>query len=262
MCIIIYKPKDKELPSKEVLDTCFSNNADGCGLTYYANGYWHTRKGFMTFEDFYHTLNRMRAKIENLPVIIHFRMSTCIGIEPEKTHPFPITKNSKLLNTITYKAKQVLAHNGILGSGDTDERLTDTQVFIKTFIVHVKGLLHLPQITDLISDNSLGSRIIIGDGNKVRMYGSWTEDGGILYSNVGYKEKSLIYDDWVWHEDEDEDKLINSIDDSICPHCYLEDRLVEVYPTEQESLDGIRPVECQNCGTVYDHNTLNIVDGL
>ena len=52
MCVIIYKPKDTNLPTFKTLESCFNHNEHGAGYMLPLNGEVVIRKGFMTFKEF------------------------------------------------------------------------------------------------------------------------------------------------------------------------------------------------------------------
>ena len=57
MCIIVAKKKGLELPTKEILENCFTANDDGAGISWNTdNGTVIIEKGFMTFNEFYNRL--------------------------------------------------------------------------------------------------------------------------------------------------------------------------------------------------------------
>lgn len=52
MCIIIVKPKGRELPSNEIFENCWKHNYHGAGFMYHINNKVIIDKGFMTLYDF------------------------------------------------------------------------------------------------------------------------------------------------------------------------------------------------------------------
>ena len=63
MCVIVNKNRGIELPRKELLENCFSNNSDGAGMMYNLNGKVYIEKGFMKFDEFYNRLMELDKKI-------------------------------------------------------------------------------------------------------------------------------------------------------------------------------------------------------
>ena len=56
MCILVIKPKGKEMPSKKILRNCWENNPDGAGMMYVKDGHVVIDKGYMEFSDFWKEL--------------------------------------------------------------------------------------------------------------------------------------------------------------------------------------------------------------
>lgn len=76
MCIIVSKEKNKNIPSREILENCFNNNSDGAGFMYVLNKNVHIEKGFMNFESFYNRIIELDKKInlKKRSLIMHFRI--------------------------------------------------------------------------------------------------------------------------------------------------------------------------------------------
>ena len=90
MCIIAIKDKGINLPSTKTLETMFRNNPDGAGFMYAKAGKVIIRKGFMTFKAFKSALDKI-CDIDNLPLVMHFRIATSGSVDAGTTHPFPIS---------------------------------------------------------------------------------------------------------------------------------------------------------------------------
>lgn len=203
MCILIVKPKDKLVPSKEILEECFDRNPDGAGFCYNKNGMIVIRKGFMNFEEFYKATEKIPTESTAL---IHCRIGTSGGNIPELTHPYPLTNNIKDLKKTTMLIKSsgdkpvyAVGHNGIFY--EYNSRVTD----INDTCAFIANILHpLNCATNDILDENLvaiinklvgTSKIAILDNNgNVRMFGDgWIEDDGIYYSNGTYKKITYTY---------------------------------------------------------------------
>lgn len=190
MCIILYKPENKNFPSNKTLVNCFQNNPDGAGFAIrYPSGKILIDKGYMTARSFF---KRLKTIPSNFAVCIHFRLGTSGGISPEKCHPFPVTSNDILLNSLYYFTDTAIAHNGILGQGS--KRMSDTQLFVRDELAPIKNKLFDGDIQKAIVERLNGSNkiIIMSIGKRPVIYGKWKEDSGIYYSNDGYKYNSLI----------------------------------------------------------------------
>jgi len=102
MCIIIYKPKGRDL-SRELeknLITSHENNFDGCGFMHNGKDEKEVtiNKGFMCIEELFDALKTIDAKNKN--IVFHFRYATHGEILPENCHPFPVTENEKELRQL------------------------------------------------------------------------------------------------------------------------------------------------------------------
>lgn len=213
MCIIVYKPEGVSFPAKSVLKTCFNCNPDGGGYMFAADGKVHIIKGLMSFNMFYKSLQKTRAAYgENIPYVLHFRISTQAGQRPDCTHPFPLSANMDDLRKLNNQCNIGIAHNGIISltsSGysrivtynDTMKFITDYLTLIindKQYYRNKNTLLLIERLADsrlAILDDS-GHCEIIGEG--------WIKDNGIYYSNQSYKtiapskkskKSSSVFDD-------------------------------------------------------------------
>ena len=92
MCLAILKLKGNDVPTDDILKTCFRNNSDGAGLAF-NNDYGKVQivKGFMDFDSFitaFHEYDRKYC-FKNRAVLIHFRITTHGGTSKGNCHPFP-----------------------------------------------------------------------------------------------------------------------------------------------------------------------------
>lgn len=215
MCIIVYKPQDKEMPSKEILKECFRCNPDGAGYMFPEDNMVRIRKGFMTFDDFYKALISDYTRIgASKAFVMHFRIGTQGGNTPENTHPFPLSKDMKYLKALEVKAKCGIAHNGIISLTSHshtrdyeqvwDEKLgmmkyvtktvdySDTMEFITEYLALIiknknwyKNEDNVKLIKKLVGTSNKFA-IMTEDGN-VTLINDFIEDDGIYYSNSSYK---------------------------------------------------------------------------
>ena len=177
MCIAIYKPEDKII-SKKTLIECYDSNPDGAGFMYAENKKLHIEKGFFSFNSFYNAYKEHQHK----KAVLHFRIKTHGKIDTTNCHPFAVN------NTIAF------VHNGIInGFGDTNH--SDTIGFnngVLQPLVNKWGNLALFQdpMKDLIESRIGYSKLIFLDrhGNHNifnEAKGVW--DDGVWYSNNSYK---------------------------------------------------------------------------
>ena len=198
MCIIVYKPAGVKCPSRELLKVQFSNNPDGCGLmfpitTKDGNKRVMVHKVFMNFDDFMRCYDE--NKKDEIPIVMHFRITTQGGIKPELTHPFPISSNPKHMNYLDYTTPIACVHNGIikLTSSYGATTYSDTSKFATDFLPLILKSNDLTKLTEnqktLITRLVDPSRFAIMDYNgKVVLFGEgWINDNGLWFSNQTYK---------------------------------------------------------------------------
>lgn len=201
MCIIVAKEKGKKLPSKEILETCFTNNSDGAGLMYVQNGKVVIDKGYMTFKSFYKRIKKLQKRfnsdLTDKAIVMHFRIGTSGVNDKATTHPFPISKNSEDLKKTYFRTDLGMVHNGIISNYVYGKDLSDTQNFVKDFVSVLKELdnkfLLNKRVIDLL-DKECKSKLCFLD-NKENIYyvGEFIEDTGIKYSNSTYKTSRYVY---------------------------------------------------------------------
>ena len=140
MCIIAYKSAEQQFPSKKTLKRCFDNNDDGAGFMYNASGKVYIKKGFATFQEFWKTLRKVREEYgDNIPYVMHFRISTQAGNRPDCTHPFPLSSHMKDLRLLETTTDIGIAHNGIISLTSSGYSKTITYSDTMEFIDFVNG---------------------------------------------------------------------------------------------------------------------------
>ncbi len=290
MCIAIYKPKGKQLPSKEYIKNCWDRNSDGAGFMFLGkdNKTWHIRKGFMKLKALKKALySKNNTDLVNRSVVLHFRYMTCGTRSKEMTHPFPISKNLQVMGQTEWTSEQAMAHNGVVGMGE--EGYSDTMVFTRDYLFPLRKYLNDKDIKGMIETLSEGSKMIIVNQSKVLMTGKFIKDKGVYYSNNGYKTKPITYyksitafdcrdarwnpltGTWEWDEDKPKKKLISNstglplVPKEIIPSSKLPN---SAYPDDPhcpnceaqwaESLSFEDNNLCYDCGTLYDYDSKEI----
>ena len=256
MCIIVAKPKGVKMPKNEIFRNCFMNNDDGAGLMY-ANpktGMIEIEKGFMTWSSFETRLEELKSKYDNfedMNFVAHFRIGTQGKNDEHTCHPFPISSKDKLLRKVRLTTDMGFVHNGILSdysnrSYDYKTRtyttkqtlLSDTQLFIKHQLNSYKSLnrnfLKNKQVRDFIaryaSENS-SKFAFIDKGDNLYLFGSFTEDEGVYYSNSSYSYSgySRYISNCSWDDTEDYVKSAKSDSESRIDKIEKEDSYYEPY---------------------------------
>ena len=191
MCIIASKAAGVEMPRAEYIRNMFKNNDDGAGLMYAANGKVYIEKGYMKLEDFQEKLDELNERfgLKNLPLVMHFRITTHGGTKPENCHPFPITESEGMLKKLKCSTDVGIAHNGIInvvprkGISDTMEYVLSQLAPLKKAVPRFYENKHLLQMIY----NAIGSKMVVMNGNGQLVYiGDFREEDGVKYSNYTY----------------------------------------------------------------------------
>ena len=153
------------------------------------------QKGFMTFNEFNKALAPLKKK--NLPVVMHFRITTHGGTSPEMTQPFPCTSKTKKLKKLTSLSRVGIAHNGIIDMTRDAKSISDTALFIKryaSFLIKDAHYYKDERIAKMIEE-MIGSRMAIlsKDGHVEILGKGWKHtDDGMWYSNDSYEPYSWL----------------------------------------------------------------------
>lgn len=162
MCIIIYKPAGVRMPSLNVLSAAARCNPDGVGLM--------TADGRSL-----HSLDA-RAFIDYLlgfgpgdDLAIHFRYATHGPVCSSNCHPF------------NYRGI-TLMHNGILPIQPLKGR-TDSETYLRRIAPDLcrYGLYSAAAKNDLTIP---GSRFAVAMDGAIRLFGEFSEFGGLYFSNT------------------------------------------------------------------------------
>ena len=207
MCIAVYKPMGQTIPSKKTFKNCFDNNSHGAGFMFALDGKVHIEKGFMTFDAFRQGLKKKLKDLhikdngKSMPMVFHFRITSQGGVEQALTHPYPLCDNYDQMKQLSVVSDFGVAHNGIIdfASNYGVKDHNDTMEFIKNVLYPmIKGNKNWYQDEDKIDilDYLLdGNRVAVMDGDgHVELFGNWTEDKGIFYSNCSYSYERKTYD--------------------------------------------------------------------
>ena len=206
MCIIVVKKEGYEIPSKTILKNCFENNSDGAGLMYYKDNKVVINKGFMSFEDFYTKIEKLKNEIDtiNTNMVFHFRIGTSGASDGICTHPFELTNNSNKLKKLNVKTNIGIVHNGIINAYTPikNSELNDTQLFIKDFLYPLyelnKDFYNNEKIQDIIKKVTNSKFAILTDKNELITIGDFIKDDGILYSNTSYEDYYSYYKNYSY----------------------------------------------------------------
>jgi predicted glutamine amidotransferase len=200
MCIAIFKPLGIDLPKKEILKRCFNNNPDGAGFMFVANDKVNVKKGFMSFKTFEKALKKLDKKYEvkNIPMVLHFRITTQGGVKASLTHPFALSNNYDTMKQLDGTYDVAIAHNGIISCsssyGVSDHN--DTMEFIKEIMFPLingkKDYYQNENSMSVIKYLLGGNRFAIMDKfGHTELLGDWINDDNVYYSNSSYKDSPM-----------------------------------------------------------------------
>ncbi len=278
MCVIVHKERGKDLPSDEIIEKCFRKNPDGSGILLHRSGTKinEIHKGFMKLDDFKTAFKELNVRKED-DLVLHFRITTSGGTNPENCHPFPISCKVEDLKATRINTPLAFVHNGVLGHGDDTLKISDTQVFIKDVMSRDEICRHLDneEVQKVIEEMASSQRFFIADAEKdlFKRFGSWYESDGLWYSNLGWKNYGKYntssffngYNSWNYDSYYDYGHYGNKsyyggytsttkspdIDSILCPYC---DKQME------KMMEGHDAYICSDCGTVYNDKTFEIYD--
>lgn len=184
MCIIIFKPENKEI-CDDYLQASYDMNPDGIGYSFVVgegDGAKIITKHFMKFNKF---MKQYRKDEENnmdsTPFLIHFRACSKGVVNIENCHPFKINEG------------QVFAHNGTIYGipEDKDNKKSDTWMFNNAILKNLPFQWESNAGIRCLIRATLGQRNKVVVLNKTKEFiifgehlGVW--DNGIWYSNEHY----------------------------------------------------------------------------
>ena len=192
MCIICVSPARTRQPSISQIKIMFMNNPHGAGYMFAREGRVHIHKGFMDIDSFLSAVKAEHFTAKD-SVVYHFRISTQAGVNPEMTHPFPLSNRLPIMKALDVECPCGVAHNGIIRlTSDTSQReYSDTALFITRYMAQmVHGLDDLKdaQLLNRI-ERLAGSKLAIMDGSGyIATIGHFINERGLLFSNDSYRE--------------------------------------------------------------------------
>lgn len=272
MCIIVAKGKNLKMPSKEILERCFNVNSDGAGYMYVKNGKVYINKGFMDFNSFYKSIEKLGKiyDLEKHAIVMHFRISTGGNVDGGNCHPYPITSNEEHLRRKHFVTDLGMCHNGTIshysGGYLSKDILNDTQKFIKNFVSVIKDMdanfLHNRRAMELIEDIAGSKLCFLDSDEKIHLVGKFIKDNGIYYSNSGYLDyysypmrqytrTNSGYYKWEsgFYDDFDDDNLYNGTYSD-----YYNKNYQELYLDENMIMEGQKsPLEKEQFDTLMNN---------
>ena len=190
MCIICVSKSGVRQPTVTELNTMFRNNPDGAGYMVARHGMVSISKGYMDFGEFLNAVRREHFT-ERDSVVYHFRISTQAGVNPEMTHPFPLSNRLERMEKLDTTCRIGVAHNGvILLTADPDNRrYSDTALFITQYLrvlIQRREDLRDRRVLDTVWNLAQSKFAIMDGGGYVATVGEFLNQDGLLFSNASY----------------------------------------------------------------------------
>ena len=191
MCIICVSPKRVRQPNVTTIRRMFRNNPDGAGYMVARDGKVIISKGFMNVDEYIEAIRAEHFTAKD-PVVYHFRISTQAGVNPEMTHPFPLSNRIEHMKVLDVECSCGVAHNGIirLTTDRNNREYSDTALFIANYlslIIREPGDLKDERVLTLIH-RLAGSKLAIMDGDGyIATVGEYINQKGLLFSNTSFE---------------------------------------------------------------------------
>ena len=191
MCIICVSPKRVRQPNVTTIRRMFQNNPDGAGYMVARDGKVIISKGFMNVDEYIEAIRAEHFTAKD-PVVYHFRISTQAGVNPQMTHPFPLSNRIEHMKVLDVECPCGVAHNGVirLTTDPRNREYSDTALFIANYlslIIREPGDLKDERVLKLIH-RLAGSKLAIMDGDGyIATVGEYINQKGLLFSNASFE---------------------------------------------------------------------------
>ena len=191
MCIICVSPKRVRQPNVTTIRRMFRNNPDGAGYMVARDGKVTISKGFMDVDEYIEAIRAEHFTAKD-PVVYHFRISTQAGVNPQMTHPFPLSNRIEHMKVLDVECSCGVAHNGIirLTTDRNNREYSDTALFIANYlslIIREPGDLKDELVRKRIH-RLAGSKLAIMDADGyIATVGEYINQKGLLFSNASFE---------------------------------------------------------------------------
>ena len=190
MCIICVSKSGVRQPGETTIRAMFLRNPHGAGYMVARGGRVQIHKGFMDLDDYLRAI-RTEHFTANDSVVYHFRISTQAGVNPEMTHPFPLSNQPWHMCRLDLRCRIGVAHNGIirLTSDPDNDQYSDTAIFITQYLsrlIRSRADLRDQHLLDEIFQIAQSKFAIMDGSGYVATVGEFVNDRGLLFSNASY----------------------------------------------------------------------------
>ena len=192
MCIICVSRSGVRQPGEATIRAMFLNNPHGAGYMVARGGRVQIHKGFMRLDEYLRAIRKERFTAAD-SVVYHFRISTQAGVNPEMTHPFPLSSQPARLRRLDQSCRIGVAHNGVirLTSDPDNERYSDTAIFIADYlsqILRTRADLRDRRKLSVVYQLAQSKFAIMDGGGYVATVGAFIQERGLLFSNGSYRQ--------------------------------------------------------------------------
>ena len=192
MCIICVSKSGIFQPDESTIRTMFHHNPHGAGYMFARGGRVIIHKGFMNPDDYLRAIREEHFTAAD-SVVYHFRISTQAGVNPEMTHPFPLSNQPGRLRRLEQSCRIGVAHNGIirLTSDPNNKRYSDTAIFVADYlsqILHTRADLRDRRKLSVVYQLAQSKFAIMDGGGYVATVGAFIQERGLLFSNGSYRQ--------------------------------------------------------------------------
>ena len=190
MCIICVSKSGVRQPGEATIRAMFLNNPHGAGYMVARGGRVQIHTGFMRLDEYLRAIRTERFTPQD-SVVYHFRISTQAGVNPEMTHPFPLSNQPARLRQLDLRCRIGVAHNGIirLTSDPNNDQYSDTAIFITDYLSHIirrRADLRDQRLLDEIFQIAQSKFAIMDSGGYIATVGKFIDERGLLFSNASY----------------------------------------------------------------------------
>ena len=190
MCIICVSKSGVRQPGEAAIRAMFLRNPHGAGYMVARGGRVQIHKGFMDLDDYLRAIRTEHFTASD-SVVYHFRISTQAGVNPEMTHPFPLSNQPARLRKLDLRCRVGVAHNGIirLTSDPDNDQYSDTAIFITQYLsrlIRSRADLRDRLLLDEIFQIARSKFAIMDGSGYVATVGEFVNERGLLFSNHTY----------------------------------------------------------------------------
>lgn len=178
-------------------------------------------KGLMDYYTFTEAMEQHNLMYTTKPIVFHFRIATHGTICEENTHPFPITRNVKQLQSLDIHAEVGMAHNGIIDQMKKHKHLSDTMIFVRDYLTEFRSTIHAKHVQRMISLLDFNKFVFLS-ADRLSMVGAFFEENGWFYSNDTYLNEAFSFDTCeMCQQSVSELELTKYMNAWVCEDCIL-----------------------------------------